>query len=439
MSIFNKFYVSYKIPQISKEFDLLQFREKSIVNIELKRESTEEIILEQLIKNRYYLSFLGKEVFNFSFIENTKKLYILNNKNKLEEVNFSFLIKLLYSEKVIDIDNIDKLFDPTNYLVSPFNTTDKFIESKYFLTNHQEEFKEKILKELDDNKKAIFLAITGSAGTGKTLLTYDIAKTLIGNGKTVLVIHCGYLNEGQNKLMSKHNWEITPIKNYSKYELEKYDLIIIDEAQRIYPYQLEDIIDKITNSKGKCLFSYDKVQTLASWEDKRNIVEKINKILTKPEFRLTEKIRTNKDIASFIKRLFDRKRNDIIISNKNAIEVTYFEHSDLAKEYMKVLSEENWKIIRFTPSLFNTENHKKYALAGTETSHEIIGQEFDNVVVVIDNYFSYNKEGKLQYYSKSYYHPKKMLFQNLTRARKKLHLIIIRNEEVLNRCLDIIK
>ncbi len=58
--------------------------------------------------------------------------------------------------------------------------------------------------------------------------------------------------------------------------------------------------------------------------------------------------------------------------------------------------------------------------------------------LVIDDAFKYNDEGKLQYTKKSYYHPIKMLFQNLTRARKKLNIVIVNNEEVLNRCLSIL-
>lgn len=57
VEIFDRFFIGFKIPQIGKEFDLLRFDSDSIVNIELKKESTEEKIKEQLEKNKYYLSF----------------------------------------------------------------------------------------------------------------------------------------------------------------------------------------------------------------------------------------------------------------------------------------------------------------------------------------------------------------------------------------------
>ena len=94
-SIFNQFYVGYKIPQIAKEFDLLRFGIDSVINVELKNSSTEEKILKQLKQNRYYLSFLNKKIYNYTFVENTKKLYLLNDE-LLKEVNFLDLAKLLF-------------------------------------------------------------------------------------------------------------------------------------------------------------------------------------------------------------------------------------------------------------------------------------------------------------------------------------------------------
>jgi hypothetical protein len=75
-SIFSQFYVGYKIPQIGKEFDLLRFGKECVINIELKSKSTEEKILKQLKRNRYYLSSIRKQINNFSFIADEKK-YIL--------------------------------------------------------------------------------------------------------------------------------------------------------------------------------------------------------------------------------------------------------------------------------------------------------------------------------------------------------------------------
>ena len=46
-------------------------------------------------------------------------------------------------------------------------------------------------------------------------------------------------------------------------------------------------------------------------------------------------------------------------------------------------------MLRFTPSQYNNEHHEQYSEISCETSHKIIGQEFDSVVVMIDKFFSY--------------------------------------------------
>ena len=63
------FFYSFQIPQIGKEFDLLKFTDKLCLNVELKSVAVpEEQILSQLLKNRHYLSHLGKRLALYSVI-----------------------------------------------------------------------------------------------------------------------------------------------------------------------------------------------------------------------------------------------------------------------------------------------------------------------------------------------------------------------------------
>lgn len=144
-NIYDEFYVGFTINQISKEFDLLRFGEKHIINIELKRKTTEEKIKKQLIKNRYYLSFLEKKVFNFTYVVENNELFYLDENNTLTRSDFSFLVSKLEEQELKHIEDINKCFDPSNYLVSPFNSTEAFISGEYFLTDHQQYIKKKIL------------------------------------------------------------------------------------------------------------------------------------------------------------------------------------------------------------------------------------------------------------------------------------------------------
>lgn len=434
VNIFNAFYVGYKIQHISKEFDLLRFGDNYIINIEIKSESTEKKIKKQLIRNRYYLNHISKVVHNFCFIAENKTLYQLNSSDGVEVVPLNSLIQILTNQNLIQLESPDVLFNPSDYLVSPFNSTDKFVANQYFLTGQQESIKKKITANIDGSKSAI-ISLTGGPGTGKTLLTYDIVKSLRASMRTIIV-HCGQLNVGHNRLIHL-GWNIVSIRDFRNYDLTNVDLVVVDETQRIYPNQLDNLVAEAAAKNTHCIFSYDKQQTLSSSESRTDIQGKINAIGNVYPYKLSDKIRTNKEIANFIKVLFDNKRNNISVSNCGNIDFDYFTDASNVRDYISLISSEGWEVLRLTPSQYDTEHHESYSHISSKTSHRVIGQEFDNVAVVIDEYFSYGANGRLIYNSKTYYDSVKMLFQNITRTRKKLKLIIIGNIQVLNRCLSV--
>lgn len=436
-SIFDKYFIGYRIPQISKEFDLLRIGQNYIVNIELKSNAELDRIKKQLIQNKYYLSFLNKPLYFFTFTSKTKRLFTLDSSDNLVETSYDNLLSVLGNQIVDPVKEINTLFNPSNYLVSPFNSTDNFILGKYFLTVHQAKMKDDILSILN-SQNGISLAIKGKAGTGKTLLTYDIAKELITQQKKVLIIHCGKLNYGHIKLSTEFKWNILPPKSISGIDFSQYYLIIIDEAQRIYSSQLKHIIDNIKSYSGKCIFSYDGQQCLAKWEIDNNTEQQIEKIICHAPFVLSEKIRSNKEIADFLNPFFDMKKQ-IVRRNYPNIELKYFNRIDDAKSFMMQQKLDNWKIIHYTS---DTKRHMPYDLHKidfeNDNAHTVIGQEFDKVIAVVDEHFYYNN-GKLDTKGYiSFYHPTKMLFQIVTRTRIKLGIVVINNKEVLEHCLRIL-
>lgn len=437
-SVFDGYYVGYEIPQIGKEFDLLKFSEDVVVNIELKSENTGAKVYNQAIRNHYYLSFLKKKVHVFSYVTSERKLYTLNEEKVFVETNLKYLYEILEGLKRIEIENIDSLFNPSNYLVSPFNSTDQFIANQYFLTKQQEEIKKKCAGEID-KKGVSFVSICGKAGTGKTLLTFDIAKEIINQNKKVLVVHCGKLNSGHIKLRDEYAWEIIPAKALGGKKVAEYALVVVDEIQRIWPHQLDSLVADVKNNSGKCIFSYDGEQCLTNWETNNNISQVIAEQTSSTVYRLTEKIRTNKEIASFIIGLFDRSSVPEKRNRRN-IDLKYFQNTKDAKEYLKVLDDSGWKVINYTPSRYDTHPYEEFALDGAENAHDVIGQEFDQIVAVIDQYFYYDGDSlSIKNYPKvAHYHPIKMLFQIMTRTRKKLCVVIINNKKVLSRCLSIL-
>lgn len=126
LACFQGFYLGYTIAQIGKEFDLLRFGRETIINIEIKNNSTEAKIRNQLIRNKYYLSFTGREIHTFTFISESQDMYFLDNDQQLVKTEVGQLIKLLSQQEVDDATVPHLLFNPSDYLVSPFNSTKNF-------------------------------------------------------------------------------------------------------------------------------------------------------------------------------------------------------------------------------------------------------------------------------------------------------------------------
>lgn len=432
ISVFNDYYVGYKIPQIGKEFDLLRFGEQAVINVEIKGKADEAVILNQLHRNKYYLSFISSSVTLFSFVAETENLYTLNEQDQLEPVTFDALLKCVNNVGVQDVGNPDHIFNPSNYLVSPFNSTDVFIAGRYFLTQQQEDVKRKFF-----NSSETFVAIKGNAGTGKTLLIYDIAKSSLAKGNKTLIVHCGKLNQGHYNLV-ENGWDIRAIKYFKPELLTEYSLVVVDESQRIYESQFKELVKSVNQNGCRCIFSYDQAQTLATWEQNRKIDVKIETLNSLARYTLSKKIRTNKEVADFIRQFFDIHFNSGSTPT-NSIEICYFDNIKDSKRYSLALADSEWELLRLTPSQHSKEYHQEYSELWLKNSHEVIGQEFDNVAVIVDQHFGYDENGKLSYKNKSYYHAPSMLFQNVTRTRRRLKIIIVDNDEILERCMTILK
>ncbi len=436
VSVLDNYYIGYSIPQIGKEFDLLRFGTDCIINIELKTESSLEKISRQQQRNRYYLSFLGKPLHIYTYVQKEDRLYKLMISNisiSTLEVSFVELYNRLTSQDDYEPHCIDDMFDPSDYLVSPFNSTERFMSGEYFLTVQQENIcnrADKILEELG----ARFISITGGAGTGKTLLTYHIAKNAMARGHKVLILHCAQLNKGQRILMDEYDWDIQMPRHVNNFT--GYDIIIVDEAQRMYPIQFQQITDAVKSLGIKCIFSYDDLQYLSVAEKRYDIKGKIESELSCHHYRLTDKIRTNKEIAYFITQLFDKNRNIPGLKYPN-VSLLYCRDYASAKKILNDLTAKGWSVPNYTPGTRSTFQYEKYCTDNTDCAHSVIGQEFDRVVSVLDACFHYGQDGKI-YADNAYYSQRQMLYQIITRTRKKLCILIINNPLMMNRCIDIL-
>lgn len=444
MALFENYFISYSIPQIGKEFDLLRFGENYIINIELKSELTPKIEEtknnNQMHKNYYYLKFLDKPIYVFTYTKGGIVFKYNSINNSSSDSSLMELIQLIENQKVDKDIDINKMFIPSNYLISPFNSTEKFLENEYFLTTDQQNIKNNILEKFLKENNTVF-CISANAGTGKTLLIYDIAKSLMSESYNTLLIHCGKLNEGHEKL-NKLNWNIHPIKDVKKNKIEELcnsiSIIIIDEAQRIREEQLKLIINYANDKKIKLLFSYDTKQYLREEEttDIAKFVQQNYPSYKIYEGKLTNKIRTNKEIASFIYNLekIGYSNNHL---NYEEITIEYFDDKEDLEEYIQYIRNfEDWKFITFTASQHQIEAITELSWLSEIKAHDVIGQEFPKVALVMDNNFKYDEDNRLRTRI-NYYSVKGMLYQIVTRVINELKIIVYKNPELYLKLLEI--
>lgn len=443
MEDYNGFYLNYKIPQIGKEFDLLRITPTTVLSIEYKREVSDySKIINQALRNYYYLKFLKKEVILFIYIENTNSIYKLNKGKNLIESNFKELIgSLKYRDEAGDFydGNLNEIFKPSNYLISPFGKTQEFIDGEYFLTQEQEDVEQKVIKHINDGNK-LFL-ITGEAGSGKTLLVYHLAKMYSKIKPRIGLIHCGNLNSGHEKLKSQFGWNIEPIKNWEILFLNgNVNLVLIDEIQRIFKTQFDTIFEKyIKNNNTILIMSGDRKQTLTSTEGELFDALYSSKSSILKIFELKGKVRTNKALSNFIKVMLDLSKKSTLKVNNHNIDINYFNSIEEANTYIS--SRKKYDYIAYTPSMYYQNKFTDVLVNNPNskgTAHKVIGQEFENVIVVIDWHFYYdNKKLRAHNIQNNPYDTLNMFFQQITRAINKIEIVVVNNKDVFNNLIGI--
>lgn len=434
---FDSFYYSYSIPQIGKEFDLLKITPECVLNIELKSQEIDfDKIETQLVANKHYLRHMGRKIYSFSYVASTNEVYWLNENEILEFSDIAVLLRVLQQLSGVYVSDINQLFRASEFLVSPLNTPEKFIESKYFLTKQQEEFKKTILASMKQSISQHY-EITGLAGTGKTLLLYDIVKECSKYDRCC-IIHCGTLSDGHSYLNAHMmNVEIVSAKlAQQNFDFAPFKYIFVDEAHRLHKKAYSAITTAIESGHKFCFWSLDTNQTLSQTEEKRNIQGKIKTLPSLKSFQLTKKIRTNQEMANFIQLLLDLNDTRHFQDYPN-VNLVYASSTDEAKKILSYYQAQKYTFINYTPSLYTSSSLDQYR--GGMSTHSVIGQEFDNVIMVLDGHFGYDESKKLravQHPNPDYLY-RKMLIQGVTRVREKLCLLIVENQVLFQEILSI--
>lgn len=405
--------------RFGKEFDLLKINDSACLNIELKSslqayspEQAQEKISSQLRKNKHYLSVLGKELYFYTVVTDSMKCYHLTEQDTFTEVSFSEIVKAVKQFFGNYLSDIESLFRPSEYLVSPLNHSGKFLNHAYFLTHDQEEKKKEILSKM--RSESVLLGLTGEAGTGKTLMLYDIARELAQDSK-VLVIHCAAeLPVGLSAIghavpnLSIFRPKDLQNQNLSDF-LEQYQYILTDETQR--DNLIQEIYHIIRKTNKSAFLSFDSRQTLSIHEERQHIAEWAFQHCDKL-YTLKNTIRTNAEIMHFIRKLHNLNYHipaQVQSALSQHVRICYAEtglESDNFLDYYRL------------------PKNGGYVYISPDSCYDVIGQEFDNVMLILNQLFYYDSNQKLCAYDNQERLTMHMLYQALTRARDRLVLIV---------------
>ena len=483
-----RFFYSFQIPRLGKEFDLLQIKEDQIINIELKSGAvSEEAMRRQLIQNRYYLSVLGRPIRSYTYLSSQNRLVRLTNHDHLADTEWEQLCSELQNESEDYKGDAETLFRAELFLISPLTEPSRFLKKEYFLTAQQRDIERQILKKIRQDKTGFFW-FRGLPGTGKTLLLYDMAMKLSAR-QQVCMIHCGeareqwkVLHERLRRVKYLSDSQILPAQNgagqngkvrneavrdrpdiaATKTDLEANLLanasaILVDEAHLLSREKLEYILQHCGNRS--VIFSSDCEDMISPEEMERETVQALEQLSGIQGFRLTNRIRTNAELSSFIQNMMcipERKTGrhfphvTVLYANDD-MEAEVLLNDAVHQGYNVILDGIGCYGSRVaqTATDFADASHSKSAKsAATTVSYGIFSSEnaypctvttgslisADRLAIVLDQRYFYDRQGYLRSEDQSV----RRLFHQLNGAKEELMLVVKQNEPVYTTLLDLL-
>lgn len=396
-----RFFYSFQVPRLGKEFDLLQIKDDQIVNIELKSgKVSDEAVRKQLLQNRYYLSVQGKMIQSYTYISSQERLVRLNNHDHIVEADWDQLCLALQRQSKDYEGDIEDLFQAEMYLFSPVTEPERFLNKEYFLTSQQKDIERRILDKIRKVKYGYFW-FSGLPGTGKTLLLYDIAMKLSVHQK-VCMIHCGETGK-EWKILHDRLLRIAFLSDSQLEEcpdLKEYSAILVDEAHLLSVKELHRILE--LSEKHPVIFSGDDEDVISDEEMDRTMLREIEHLPDIQSFHLTNRIRTNAELSSFI-------------------------------QNMMHLPEK--RMVRYYP-------HIQVVYANDEEEAGILLKGYQNqLVFIIDERYYYDEKGYLREQRQKHQKPTavRTLFHRLNEAKEEFAIIVKRNEAVYEVLLELLQ
>ncbi|RXT26844.1 hypothetical protein BVJ53_05690 [Lacticaseibacillus chiayiensis] len=164
------------------DFDVLWYGQKFVLNINLKHVwlSTMSKKTVRTFKTQARIFRLLSPdllVCNIVFDAHEKTFFKLEN-DSLIEISVNYLLKLMNGKNGLQQNQVANL-SSSSFLISPLTDTEGFLSDKYWLAEDQESIKQVC------SQPGVF-GVQGKAGSGKSLIAFDLAKSL--NGKKMFYL-----------------------------------------------------------------------------------------------------------------------------------------------------------------------------------------------------------------------------------------------------------
>ena len=369
----NGFVVSYMIERICKEFDVLKIGDSSIVNVEIKLSNRADKIEQarqnyKLLKQKY----TEYDINVYSYVKNGNKIFKYNpSSDNLEESNSDELNSDL--SKIVHYEMPDINID----IKSVYKDPKFFLESQYILSKSQEDIKNKILK-----KKAGVFAVSGCGGTGKSLLALDIYKTLKTDKKVIFVAPFAKDRIIDSSLLKSVNFRMAA---YFPLDSEQYDVVIIDEAQRLGKKHLE----KIREVCKYLILFYDECQDVDDINQIEDFIKEISNDLEKA--KINQVIRNDSSIDRYARKICGLRKSSLEDKKFDPTKIEIYMYDEFLKKrsefkYYKMISPTKSKISSYPSCIKNCQEQTCEYLKNkiiSDIVHFEIGREYDKVLIYL--------------------------------------------------------
>lgn len=449
---FESFHFGYEIPKIRcGDFDFLKINKTNVINIEFKNISLAKNINFTRIKNKLFdqlkirnnlLSVFNRDVVSIGFIlsKNNSYFYRLEN-NKLHDISEMEVLSILTSSGTdFSISMLSDVLNRESLNISPINFNSTFMDGLYELTDQQQAAINKI-NELDSR----YYIVKGGAGTGKSLVAFELAKKFSEQGKNTILFFLAQ----ESKLYEKYdessfkvltlssNGDDIPTR-FEKVYQKDFNVLIIDEAQRLTTKQIDRIKRLIEEKDDRhCIFVCDYEQNMVSDEEGIIIKQYLEDFVDSNYIsKLSLPLRFDENTRFFIRKLFGMRNAGEGDAKEANVEIVKISNVNEANEYSQYLSE-NYGFIKFKPlDLPTTIKDYKFDFE----TYKVIGKDFENIIVPFDNGYSFDEVSGIQRTENNTYggthNLEKCYYELLTRVKNKIVILIIDNDQLYN---DLIK